>query len=122
MKKAKKLLGWPEDWGAAESEIKEGGERAAVPRHSGPGAPPAAATPVVTHSPPAAARASAAGSTRSAASPGAPAEEAAAGPVAGAGEHVVTAPLGRTYYNPPSPGAKHLLAMRQEIPGRPGRF
>ncbi len=115
IRKIKKLIELLEESGVAEIEIKEGEESVRIARQSAPGAHPAAATPVVTHSPPAAARASAAGSTRSAASPGAPAEEAAAGPVAGAGEHVVTAPMVGTYYNAPSPGAKPFVEIGEEI-------
>ncbi|HMI37535.1 MAG TPA: acetyl-CoA carboxylase biotin carboxyl carrier protein [Steroidobacteraceae bacterium] len=117
IRKIKKLIELLEESGVAEIEIREGEESVRIARHAAPGAHahPAAATPVVTHSPPAAARASAAGSTRSAASPGAPAEEAPAGPVAGAGEHVVTAPMVGTYYNAPSPGAKPFVEIGEEI-------
>src|SRR5258706_2698140 len=121
IRKIKKLIELLEESGVAEIEIKEGEESVRIARQSAPGAHPAAATPVVTHSPPAAARASAAGSTRSAASPGAPAEEAAAGPVAAAGEHVGTAPLVGTYYNAPSPGAKPFLEIGEKTPAGQGR-
>jgi|SRR5882672_5101931 len=115
IRKIKKLIELLEESGVAEIEIKEGEESVRIARQSSPGAHahPAAATPVVTHSP--AARASAAGSTRSAASPGTPAEEAPAGSVAGAGEHVVTAPMVGTYYNAPSPGAKPFVEIGEEI-------
>jgi len=117
IRKIKKLIELLEESGVAEIEIKEGEESVRIARQSSSGAHvhPAAAAPVVTHSPPPAARAPAAGSTRSAAGSAAPAEDAPTGPVAGAGEHVVTAPMVGTYYNAPSPGAKPFVEIGDEI-------
>jgi acetyl-CoA carboxylase biotin carboxyl carrier protein len=111
IRKIKKLIELLEESGVAEIEIKEGEESVRIARQSPAGAH--AAAPVVTHSPPAATRAPAAGSTRQ--SPTPPAEEAPAGAVAGAGEHVVTAPMVGTYYNAPAPGAKPFVEIGDEI-------
>jgi acetyl-CoA carboxylase biotin carboxyl carrier protein len=116
IRKIKKLIELLEESGVAEIEIKEGEESVRIARHSPAGAHAhPAATPTVTHSPPSAARAPAAGSTRLSASPSAPAEDAPGGAVAGAGEHVVTAPMVGTYYNAPSPGAKPFVEIGDEI-------
>jgi acetyl-CoA carboxylase biotin carboxyl carrier protein len=115
IRKIKKLIELLEESGVAEIEIKEGEESVRIARHSPAGghAHPAAA-PVVTHSPPAATRAHASGSNR-ASSAHPPAEEAPGSEVAGAGEHVVTAPMVGTYYNAPSPGAKPFVEIGDEI-------
>jgi len=114
IRKIKKLIELLEESGVAEIEIKEGEESVRIARQSAVGAH-AAATPVVTHSPPAAGRAPAPGATRPSASPNAAAEEAPGAAVAGAGEHVVTAPMVGTFYNAPSPGAKPFVEIGDQI-------
>ena len=115
IRKIKKLIELLEESGVAEIEIKEGEESVRIARQSTAGAHAhPAATPVVTHSPPTTGRAPAAGSARPGASPGVPAEDAP-GAVAGAGEHVVTAPMVGTYYNAPSPGAKPFVEIGDQI-------
>lgn len=116
IRKIKKLIELLEESGVAEIEIKEGEESVRIARQSAAGAHAhAAATPVVTHSPRAPARAPAAGATRPSASPSAPPEEVPESALAGADEHVVTAPMVGTYYNAPSPGAKPFVEIGDEI-------
>jgi acetyl-CoA carboxylase biotin carboxyl carrier protein len=112
IRKIKKLIELLEESGVAEIEIKEGEESVRIARHSPAGAQ-AAVAPVVTHTSSAGSRAPAAGSARP--SPTPPAEEAPGSAVAGAGEHVVTAPMVGTYYNAPSPGAKPFVEIGDEI-------
>src|SRR5258708_37398169 len=116
IRKIRKLIELLEESGVAEIEIKEGEESVRIARQSAAGAQaqPAAA-PLVTHTLPAAARPGAPGAGRPATSPSAPAEEAAGTPVAGAGEHVVTAPMVGTFYNAPAPGAKPFVEMGDQI-------
>jgi acetyl-CoA carboxylase biotin carboxyl carrier protein len=116
IRKIKKLIELLEESGVAEIEIKEGEESVRIARQSPAGAhaqPVAAA--VVTHSPSAGARPGAASSTRPSATPSSAAEEAPGTPVAGAGEHVVTAPMVGTFYNAPSPGAKPFVEIGDQI-------
>jgi acetyl-CoA carboxylase biotin carboxyl carrier protein len=116
IRKIKKLIELLEESGVAEIEIKEGEESVRIARQSPAGAHahPVAA-PAVTHSLPPAARQGAAGTTRPAASPSPTAEEAPGTPVAGAGEHVVTAPMVGTFYNAPAPGAKPFVEIGDQI-------
>src|ERR1700688_264228 len=116
IRKIKKLIELLEESGVAEIEIKEGEESVRIARQSPAGShahPPAAA--VVTHSPAAAARKPADSATRASASSGPPAEEASGTPIAGEGEHVVTAPMVGTFYNAPAPGAKPFVEIGDEI-------
>jgi acetyl-CoA carboxylase biotin carboxyl carrier protein len=116
IRKIKKLIELLEESGVAEIEIKEGEESVRIARHSPAGshAHPVAA-PVVTHSPPAATRQGAGSPTRPATSPGPGAEEAPGTAVAGADEHVVTAPMVGTFYNAPAPGAKPFVGIGDQI-------
>ena len=110
IRKIKKMIELLEESGIAEIEIKEGEETlriarvlpaqqptyvtaaAAVPAPAPAPAPPAAAAP-------------------------APAAAGQNGEVfsAGAGEHIVTAPMVGTYYSAPSPGAKTFVEMGDEV-------
>jgi acetyl-CoA carboxylase biotin carboxyl carrier protein len=113
IRKIKKLIELLEESGVAEIEIKEGEESVRIARQS-PAGSHAHPAPV-THSAPAAGHKAAAGSARPAASPGPAADEAPGGPVAGEGEHVVTAPMVGTYYNAPAPGAKPFVEIGDQI-------
>ncbi len=116
IRKIKKLIELLEESGVAEIEIKEGEESVRIARQSAVGAhAQPIPTPVVTHSPPATARPGAPGAARPAASPGAPSEQAPGAQVAGAGEHVVTAPMVGTFYNAPAPGAKPFVELGDQI-------
>ncbi len=99
-----------EESGIAEIEIKEGEETLRIARvlpgqasyAAAPAAAPApAALPATPTSP---AQAAAAASAAAAAPPG-----------AGAGEHIVTAPMVGTYYSAPSPGAKSFVDMGDPV-------
>ena len=108
LRKIKKMIELLEESGIAEIEIKEGEETLRIARVL-PGqqqpyfqVPPpitiAAASPVPETRAPAAAAAAAPGPLR-----------------AGAGEHIVTAPMVGTYYSAPSPGAKNFVEIGDEV-------
>ena len=107
IRKIKKMIELLEESGIAEIEIKEGEESLRIarvlPGHSAatyvtspmpqPMAPPAAP---VALTPPASAPLPVA-------------------PLAGAGEHVVTAPMVGTYYSAPTPGAKQFVEIGDAV-------
>ena len=115
IRKIKKLIELLEESGVAEIEIKEGEESVRIARQAPAGSHAHPVTAPVTHLLPAAAHKSAAGSTRSAANPSPAADEVLGAPVAGEGEHVVTAPMVGTYYNAPAPGAKPFVEIGDQI-------
>jgi acetyl-CoA carboxylase biotin carboxyl carrier protein len=109
IRKIKKMIELLEESGIAEIEIKEGEETLRIARVL-PGqpsgnyvyaqAPPPTVAPVAV---PAAAAAE---------------ELAATGPGplrAGAGEHIVAAPMVGTYYSAPTPGAKQFVEIGDEV-------
>jgi acetyl-CoA carboxylase biotin carboxyl carrier protein len=108
IRKIKKLIELLEESGVAEIEIKEGEESVRIARQSPSGmhtvqmmAPnyQAAAAPPPALSAPAAA----------------PAPAAKSQTAAGAGEHLVTAPMVGTYYSSPSPGAKQFIEIGDSV-------
>ena len=107
IRKIKKLIELLEESGIAEIEIKEGEEALRISRMpaAAPQAVPQVAHPGVL---PAAAGAAA---TVSAALPAA--ESAAPKPKPN--EHVITAPMVGTFYASPSPGAKAVVEIGEEI-------
>jgi len=106
IRKIKKMIELLEESGIAEIEIKEGEESLRIARVL-PGHPN---TTYVTAAPPPAA-------------PSAPIQVAPASPLsaesgairAGAGEHVVTAPMVGTYYSAPTPGAKLFVEIGDAV-------
>ena len=108
IRKIKKLIELLEESGVAEIEIREGEESVRIARQSA--APTVTYLPQPLAAPPAqAAKGRSAGSTKTAA------ELKPAAPTAGAGEHMVTAPMVGTYYNAPSPGAKQFVEIGDEV-------
>jgi len=123
IRKIKKLIELLEESGVAEIEIKEGEESVRIARQgpvthtvqmmapgpgytaNGPSASYNAAPPQVL-SPPSAALQTPAQSA---------AAQAAAATTAGAGEHLITAPMVGTYYSSPSPGAKQFVEIGEPI-------
>jgi acetyl-CoA carboxylase biotin carboxyl carrier protein len=106
IRKIKKMIELLEESGIAEIEIKEGEESLRIarvlPGYQQPYAHvPPPPPPIVAASPAQEARVPSA---------------AAAGPLrAGAGEHIVTAPMVGTYYSAPSPGAKNFVEIGDEV-------
>ena len=106
IRKIKKLIELLEESGVAEIEIKEGEESVRIARQSPQGmhtvqmmAPNYQAAPPPALSAPAAA----------------PAPAAKSQTAAGAGEHLVTAPMVGTYYSSPSPGAKQFIEIGDSV-------
>ncbi|HEY3731556.1 MAG TPA: acetyl-CoA carboxylase biotin carboxyl carrier protein [Steroidobacteraceae bacterium] len=110
IRKIKKMIELLEESGIAEIEIKEGEETLRIARVvPGPTASYMAAPmppPRVNAEPPAAAAPEPA--------PAAPGRTAAA-VRAGAGEHIVTAPMVGTYYSAPTPGAKLFVELGDSV-------
>jgi len=105
IRKIKKMIELLEESGIAEIEIKEGEETLRIaraipnqmPMYAHMPMPAVAVTPVPV---------------QQVAAPAA----AAPGPLrAGAGEHIVTAPMVGTYYSAPSPGAKNFVEIGDEV-------
>jgi acetyl-CoA carboxylase biotin carboxyl carrier protein len=111
IRKIKKMIELLEESGIAEIEIKEGEESLRIARVL-PGQP---TTTYVTSPMPQPAMPGA----PAAAAPSAPPTPAGASPPAppsaGAGEHVVTAPMVGTYYSAPTPGAKQFVEIGDEV-------
>jgi acetyl-CoA carboxylase biotin carboxyl carrier protein len=114
IRKIKKLIELLEESGVAEIEIKEGEESVRIARqapqgsYANPLAPPQVTyVPQPQAAPPASGRGPDAGH--------AAAQAEAAAPAAGAGEHLVTAPMVGTYYDAPSPGAKQFVQIGDEV-------
>jgi acetyl-CoA carboxylase biotin carboxyl carrier protein len=106
IRKIKKMIELLEESGIAEIEIKEGEETLRIARvHPGTAPAPAPVAPAPASPAPAAAAPAAAAV--------APAPESALR--AGAGEHIVAAPMVGTYYSAPSPGAKQFIEIGDEI-------
>ncbi len=105
IRKIKKMIELLEESGIAEIEIKEGEETLRIARAL-PSQPPVYAQMPVPVAP-------AAPSPAQAAPAPAPAGPAAVR--AGAGEHIVTAPMVGTYYSAPSPGAKNFVEIGDEV-------
>jgi len=106
IRKIKKLIELLEESGIAEIEIKEGEESVRIARQSPGGmhtvqmmAPNYQASPGPAPAPALAA----------------PAPAAKAPTTAGAGEHLVTAPMVGTYYSSPSPGAKQFIEIGDSV-------
>jgi acetyl-CoA carboxylase biotin carboxyl carrier protein len=115
IRKIKKMIELLEESGIAEIEIKEGEETLRIARVL-PGqqtyvTAPAAPVQVPT-APPSAPAAQPPGTTAPPVSAG---DNGAAGLRAGAGEHIVTAPMVGTYYSAPSPGAKSFVEIGDEV-------
>jgi acetyl-CoA carboxylase biotin carboxyl carrier protein len=106
IRKIKKMIELLEESGIAEIEIKEGEESLRIARIL-----PGQATTTYVNSPmPAQSAPMAAVSAAPVAAP------ADAGPMrAGAGEHVVSAPMVGTYYSAPTPGAKLFVEIGDEV-------
>jgi acetyl-CoA carboxylase biotin carboxyl carrier protein len=103
IRKIKKMIELLEESGIAEIEIKEGEESLRIARvmpgqqitYAHPPMPPVIAAPVVAPEAPAA---------------------SIAGPMrAGAGEHIVAAPMVGTYYSSSSPGAKSFVEIGDDV-------
>jgi acetyl-CoA carboxylase biotin carboxyl carrier protein len=108
IRKIKKMIELLEESGIAEIEIKEGEESLRIARVL-----PGQATTTYVNSPMPAPIASAPMAAVSAAPIAAAVE---AGPMrAGAGEHVVSAPMVGTYYSAPTPGAKLFVEIGDEV-------
>jgi acetyl-CoA carboxylase biotin carboxyl carrier protein len=108
IRKIKKMIELLEESGIAEIEIKEGEESLRIARIL-----PGQATTTYVNSPMPAPMASAPMAAVSAAPVTAPVD---AGPMrAGAGEHVVSAPMVGTYYSAPTPGAKLFVEIGDEV-------
>jgi acetyl-CoA carboxylase biotin carboxyl carrier protein len=107
IRKIKKMIELLEESGIAEIEIKEGEESLRIARVL-----PGQATTTYVNSPMPAPVASA--PTAAVAAPvAAPVD---GGPMrAGAGEHVVSAPMVGTYYSAPTPGAKQFVEIGDEV-------
>jgi len=107
IRKIKKMIELLEESGIAEIEIKEGEESLRIARVL-PGQP---MTTYVTSAPP-----QLAAPAPIPAAPAAAAADADSGPArAGAGEHVVTAPMVGTYYSSPTPGAKQFVEIGDAV-------
>jgi acetyl-CoA carboxylase biotin carboxyl carrier protein len=106
IRKIKKMIELLEESGIAEIEIKEGEETLRIARvlpgtHQAYAYAPAPPPMIAAPAPAAEIRAPSA---------------AAAAPVrAGAGEHIVTAPMVGTYYSAQSPGAKNFVEIGDEV-------
>jgi acetyl-CoA carboxylase biotin carboxyl carrier protein len=109
IRKIKKMIELLEESGIAEIEIKEGEESLRIARVL-PGQP---ATTYVTSSAPPPPPVVVSAPAPPAAPPIANAEAPAAR--AGAGEHLVTAPMVGTYYAAPTPGAKSFVEIGDEV-------
>jgi acetyl-CoA carboxylase biotin carboxyl carrier protein len=109
IRKIKKMIELLEESGIAEIEIKEGEESLRIAR-----AMPAQTTTYVT-APAAPAPAAAAPLPTAPATLPAVTPAESAGVRAGAGEHVVTAPMVGTYYSAPTPGAKQFVEIGDEV-------
>jgi acetyl-CoA carboxylase biotin carboxyl carrier protein len=106
IRKIKKLIELLEESGIAEIEIKEGEESVRIARQSPAGthtvqmmAPGYQALPAPNPS----------------LALAAPTPTAKAPTTAGAGEHLVTAPMVGTYYSSPSPGAKQFIEIGDSV-------
>jgi acetyl-CoA carboxylase biotin carboxyl carrier protein len=106
IRKIKKMIELLEESGIAEIEIKEGEESLRIARvmpgqqitYAHPPMPPVIAAPVA------------------AAEAHPPGGAAIGGPMrAGAGEHLVAAPMVGTYYSSPSPGAKTFVEIGDDV-------
>jgi acetyl-CoA carboxylase biotin carboxyl carrier protein len=106
IRKIKKMIELLEESGIAEIEIKEGEETLRIARVL-PGAQQAYA--YAPAPPPMIAAAAPAVEAR------APSAAAGAPVRAGAGEHIVTAPMVGTYYSAQSPGAKNFVEIGDEV-------
>ena len=106
IRKIKKLIELLEESGVAEIEIKEGEESVRIARQSNTGMHTVQMMAPNYQSAPAPA-ALAAPATQP---PGAKAQT-----TAGAGEHLVTAPMVGTYYSSPSPGAKQFIEIGDSV-------
>jgi acetyl-CoA carboxylase biotin carboxyl carrier protein len=112
IRKIKKLIELLEESGVAEIEIREGEESVRIARQAPAGSYANPLPAAVTAYAPAAAPAAV---TSRAPDPPRPTEARPTGPTAGAGEHLVTAPMVGTYYNSPSPGAKQFVEIGDEV-------
>jgi acetyl-CoA carboxylase biotin carboxyl carrier protein len=106
IRKIKKMIELLEESGIAEIEIKEGEESLRIarvlPGQQQPYYPVPAPMAIAAPGPAQELRA--------------PAAAAAPGPLrAGAGEHIVTAPMVGTYYSAQSPGAKNFVEIGDEV-------
>ena len=115
IRKIKKLIELLEESGVAEIEIKEGEESVRIARQAPLGgyanpimAPAASYAPLPREALPAAGVARPGGGKQVA-------EARSSEPTAGAGEHLVTAPMVGTYYDAPSPGAKQFVQIGDEV-------
>ena len=106
IRKIKKLIELLEESGVAEIEIKEGEESVRIARQS-----PSGMHTVQMMAPNYQAAAPPAWSAPAAA----PAPAAKSQTAAGAGEHLVTAPMVGTYYSSPSPGAKQFIEIGDSV-------
>jgi acetyl-CoA carboxylase biotin carboxyl carrier protein len=106
IRKIKKMIELLEESGIAEIEIKEGEETLRIARvmpgqqyaYAHPPMPPVMAAPAI------------------APEPHPPSAAAIGGPMrAGAGEHIVAAPMVGTYYSSPSPGAKSFVEIGDDV-------
>ena len=108
IRKIKKLIELLEESGIAEIEIKEGEESVRIARQSPGGAHTVqmmAPNYQVAPNP----------APPSAPALAAPPSSAKAATTAGAGEHLVTAPMVGTYYSSPSPGAKQFIEIGDSV-------
>jgi len=106
IRKIKKLIELLEESGVAEIEIKEGEESVRIARQVPAG------MHTVQMMPPAPMYAPQASAPAPLA---APAASVKAATTAGAGEHLVTAPMVGTYYSSPSPGAKLFVEIGDSV-------
>lgn len=109
IRKIKKLIELLEESGVAEIEIKEGEESVRIARQAPPG------MHAVQMMPPAPMYAPQASAPATPVPLAAPAASANAATTAGAGEHLVTAPMVGTYYSSPSPGAKLFVEIGDSV-------
>jgi acetyl-CoA carboxylase biotin carboxyl carrier protein len=110
IRKIKKMIELLEESGIAEIEIKEGEESLRIARVL-PGHP--TTTYVTSAAPPPPVAQSA--PLQAAPSASAPAAAESGVPRAGAGEHLVTAPMVGTYYSSPTPGAKQFVEIGEAV-------
>src|SRR5579862_656055 len=114
IRKIKKLIELLEESGVSEIEIREGEESVRIARNGPSDAPaPAGKAQVVTTT--AAAPAPTSASQRSASARASAEPVPVAAPTAGAGEHMVTAPMVGTFYSAPAPGAKQFVEIGDEV-------
>ena len=115
IRKIKKLIELLEESGIAEIEIKEGEESVRIARQAPHGsyANPLMAAP--SNYAPQVLAAPSATETRAAEASRRATDAKSGATTAGAGEHLVTAPMVGTYYNAPSPGAKAFVEIGTEV-------